>query len=115
MINKILRASSFIIVFSFVCLYSYILVFYLKFGSIITFDPKNLDVFIIYECIKILHIIALILAVVIPILIFILFIQKLLKNDIKRFKLPLLEIILCVIFLLITYFDIGNYIFWFFD
>ena len=109
--NKILRISNFIIVFSLISLYTYILVFYLKFDTIKTLDPKNLNLIFIYEVIKAFNLIALLFAFLTPLLIII----KLIRRGKKNIKLIVLSLILSVIFLLIHYIDYNLYIFWFFD
>jgi len=109
--NKILRISNFIIVFSLISLYTYILAFYLKFDKIETLDPKNLNIAFIYESIKFFYLIAFLFAFLTPILI----IAKLIRRDKENIKLIVLSLILSVIFLLIDYIDYNHYLFWFFD
>lgn len=109
--DKILRISNFIIAFSIVSLYTYILVFYLKFDTIKTLDPKNLNLILIYEIIKAFNLIALLFAFLSPLLILV----KLIIRENKNIKLMVLSLILSVVFLLIHYIDYNLYIFWFFD
>src|SRR5690554_141929 len=106
--DKILRISNFIIAFSIVSLYTYILVFYLKFDTIKTLDPKNLNLILIYEIIKAFNLIALLFAFLSPLLILV----KLIIRENKNIKLMVLSLILSVVFLLIHYIDYNLYIFW---
>lgn len=114
--RQLLIISNITIVSSVISLYSYVLIFFLKFDRLSPLDPKDLNIIAIHEIILFFLILSMALSVLIFFTVIIDFAIKIFrKNHIPNSKLSIFSISISIAFLLIFYLDAGNILFWFFD
>ena len=110
--KKIIIVFNIIVALSYISLYSYISVFYIKFGKLATLDPKDLECNIVYQTILFLQLFACFLIIVMFLM---WIINSIIRRNIIINKLVVLTLINALVFFVLYHFDFGNLQSWFFD